>query len=111
MPMQQLLVRWHSLPGADDAGDAGDAHPCAAAAIDFMGEPVGGSSSDSNAALPCGHGVLVGNVWRFGREGIMVATAVQDAAWESASARACVTVVQLADLESLSLNIQRKAPE
>jgi hypothetical protein len=106
MPMQQLLVRRHHFTYADDAGDA---RPCAAAAIDFMGEMGGGGSSDSIVALPCGAGVLSGKVWKFGGGGIMVAAAVQEGGWGDAELQSVVRVVQLSDLETLSLNIQKNA--
>lgn len=105
MPMQRLLVRPHTLPDID----AGDARMCAAAAIDFMGETSGGRSTDSNVMLPCGEGVLEGRVWKFGGQDIMVAAAVQQGGWGAAEPQAAVNVVQLQDLEKLSLNIQKTA--
>jgi hypothetical protein len=106
MPMQRLLVRPHPLPDPDVAGDV---HACAAAAIDFLGETNGGSSSDSNVTLPSGEGVLEGKVWKLRGQDIMVAAAVQRGGWAAATPQANMNVVQLRDLEVLSLNSQRAA--
>jgi hypothetical protein len=102
MPMQRLMVRPYDRAVVDDRCEA---QLYAAAAIDFLGETSESSSSDCNVPLPCGEGVLAGNVWKFGGGGVMVAAAVEDGGWGQ---EAAVRVVRLRDLEALSLSVQNE---